>query len=185
MLCGANNEDKDPPAILSKDYFPVFHFFRIRFNNPNTSVSGFLPRDECFSFNRVIVDEINELPLFKCSVNNFHLKDQSNGWTLNNGTLDFSLFHSDDLHLVEKGNLEFGLSILKAIDSTIAGSRISNRHKNAVCSTDFNLNLKDFFTLPRIVPVRNSVSFSIFIIKVESSSSVCPGKRNVEQCSTK
>ena len=58
--------------------------------------------------------------------------------------MDFSLFYSDGLHLVEKGNLELG----KAIDSTIAGSRIPNRYKNAVCSADFNLNLEDFSTLP-------------------------------------
>ena len=32
-----------------------------------------------------------------------HYVDQINGWTLNNGTLDFSLFYSDGLHLVEKG----------------------------------------------------------------------------------
>ena len=87
--------------------------------------------------------------------------------------MDFSLFYSDSLRLVEKGNLELG----KAIDSTIAGSRIPNRYKNAVCSTDFNLNLEDFSTLPGIVPVRNSISFSKSIFKVVSTSSVSPGKR--------
>ena len=65
---------------------------------------------------------------------------------------------------------------MKAIDSIIVGSKIPSRYKNAVCSTDFNLNLEDFPTLPSIVPVRNSVSFSKFIIKVVSTSSVRPGK---------
>ena len=45
-----------------------------------------------------------------------------------------------------------------------------------MCSTDFNLNLEDFPTLPPIAPVRNSASFSKSIIKVVSTSSVCTGK---------
>ena len=67
-----------------------------------------LPHHECFSINRVIIVEINDLLNFKCSVNNFHFIDQSNGWTLNHGTLDFSLSYTDGLHLVGKGNLELG-----------------------------------------------------------------------------
>ena len=45
-----------------------------------------------------------------------------------------------------------------------------------MCSKDLNLNLEDFPQLPRIVPVCNSVSFSKFIIKVSSTSSIRPGK---------
>ena len=149
--------------------------FKNKFSNLNIFICGLLPCDECFSINRVI-DEINNLLTFKCSVNRFQFIDQSNRWTLNNGTLDFLLIYSDDLHLVEKGDLELGKSILKATDSIIIASKIPNWYKNAVCSTDFNLNLEDFPTLPSIVPVRNSASFSKSIIKVVSTSSVRPGK---------
>ena len=55
--------------------------------------------------------------------------------------MDFSLFYSDGLHLVEKGNLKLGQSILKAIDS----NSNANPYKNAVC---FNLNECDFPPLP-------------------------------------
>ena len=55
--------------------------------------------------------------------------------------MDFSLFYSDGLHLVEKGNYKLGKSILKAIDSNSNG----NPHKNAAC---FNLNECDFPPLP-------------------------------------
>ena len=150
--------------------------FKNRFNNPNIFICGLLPRDEYVSINRVIIDEINDLLSFKCSVNNFHFIDQSKGWTLDNGTLDFSLFYSDGLHLVQKGNLKLGKSILKAIDSTITGSKIPIRYKNTVCSTDFNLNLEDFPTLPRTVPVRNPISFNKSMFKVVSTSSVRPSK---------
>ena len=53
----------------------------------------------------------------------------------------FSLFYSDGLHLVEKGNLKLGKSILKAIDS----NSNANPYKNAVY---FNLNERDFPSLP-------------------------------------
>ena len=72
----------------------------------------------------------------------------------------FSLFYLDGLHLIEKGNLKLGKSIMKEIDSTITGSKIPSRYKNTLCSTDFNLNLEDFPILPRTVPVRNPVSFN-------------------------
>ena len=55
--------------------------------------------------------------------------------------MDFSLFYSDALHLVEKGNLKLGKSILKATDSSSNGSP----YKSAVC---FNLNKFDFPPLP-------------------------------------
>ena len=95
---------------------------------------------------------------------------------MDNGTLDCSLFSSDGLHLVQRGNLKLGKSILKEIPSTITGLRIPSRYKNAVCSTDFNLNLEDFPTLPRTVPVRNPVSFNKSMFKVVSTSSVRPSK---------
>ena len=90
--------------------------------------------------------------------------------------MDFLLFYSHGPRLVQIGNVETGKSILKAIDPTITRSKIRNHYKNAACSTDFNLNLEDFSTLPRTVPVRNPVSFSKPIIKVVSASSICPGK---------
>ena len=65
---------------------------------------------------------------------------------------------------------------MKAIDSTITGSKIPDRYKNAMSSKNFSLNLEDFPTLPCIVPVRNSFSFSKSIVKVVSTSSVRPGK---------
>ena len=55
--------------------------------------------------------------------------------------MDFSLFYSDGLHLVQKGNLKFGKSILKATDS----NSNANPCKNAVY---FNLNECNFPPLP-------------------------------------
>ena len=55
--------------------------------------------------------------------------------------MDFSLFYSDGLHLVERSNLKLGKSVLKAIDS----NSNANPYKNAVC---FDLNECDFPSLP-------------------------------------
>lgn len=37
---------------------------------------------------------------------NFSFMDQSTGWTLQNGSFDFSLFLTDSLHLTEEGNVK-------------------------------------------------------------------------------
>ena len=107
--------------------------FKNQSSNPNIFICGLLPRDESFSINRLIINEVNDLLKYKCFVKSFHFINLNNGWTLNNGTLDFSLFYSDALHLVEKGNLKLGKSVLKAIDSFSN----ANPYKSAVC---FNLN---------------------------------------------
>ena len=115
--------------------------FKNQSSRPNIFIWGIHPRDESFSINGLIINEVNDLLKSKCLVKSFHFINQNNGWTLNNGTLDFSLFYSDALHLVEKGNLKLGKSILKAIDS----NSNANPYKNAVC---FNLNECNFPPLP-------------------------------------
>ena len=84
---------------------------------------------------------LNNLPKSKCLVKSVHFINQNNGWKLDNGELDYSLFYSDALDLVEKGNLKFGKIILKAIDS----NSNATPYKNAV---SFNLNERDFPPLP-------------------------------------
>ena len=111
--------------------------FKTQSSNPNIFICGILPCDESFSINRLIINEVNDLLKSKCLVKSFHFINQNNGWTLNNGALDYS----DGLHLVKKGNLKLGKSILKAIDS----NSNANPYKNAVC---FNLNGCDFPPLP-------------------------------------
>ena len=102
ILCGTNNINKDPPYDIVQGLIAIGSSFKNRCNNPNIFICGLLPRDEYVSINRVIIDEINDLLSFKCSVNNFHFIDQSKGWTLDNSTLDFSLFYSDGLNLVQR-----------------------------------------------------------------------------------
>ena len=115
--------------------------FKNQPSNPNIFTCGILPRDGYCSINRLTINEINDLLESRCLVKSFHFIHQNSGWTLNNGALNFSLFFSDGLHLVEKGNLKLGKSIVKATDS----NSNANSYKNAAC---FNLNECDFPPLP-------------------------------------
>ena len=141
ILCGTNNINKDSRDDIAQGLIAISSVFKNQPSDPNIFICGILPRDESFSINRLILNEVNDLLKSKCAVKSFHFIDQNNGWTLNNGALDFSLFYSDGLHLVEEGNLKLGKSILKAIDS----NSNANSYKNAVC---FNLNKCDFPPLP-------------------------------------
>ena len=101
ILFGTNNINKDPPYELAQGLIAIGSSFKNRFDSPDIFICGLLPRDVYFSINRVIIADINDRLSFKCSVNNFHFIDQSNGWTLNNVTaLDFSLFYSHGQRLV-------------------------------------------------------------------------------------
>ena len=74
--------------------------------------------------------------------------------TVNDSAWDFLLFSSDCLHLVEKGNLKLGKSILKAIDS----NSNTNPYKNVVY---FNLNECDFPPLPYPATKRKPICSSV------------------------
>ena len=122
-------------------WVPLIQFFKDQSGNPNIFFCGILPRVEFFSINRLIINEVNDLLKPKCLVKHFHFINQSNGWTLNNSALEFLFFYLNDLHLVEKANLELGKSILKAIDSN------SNVNPYKKCSM-LQLNECDFSALP-------------------------------------
>ena len=151
ILCGTNNINKDSPHDIAQGLIAIGSAFKNQPSNPNIFISGILPRNGYCSINRLTINQINDLLESRCLVKRFHFINQNSGWTLNNGALNFSIFFSDGLHSVEKGNLKLGKSILKAIDS----NSNANPYKNAVC---FNLNECDFPPLPspatRSKPIR-------------------------------
>ena len=103
---------------ITQGLIAIGSVFKNQSNNHNIFICGLVPCNESVLINRLIINEVNDLLKSKCLVKSFHFTNQNNGWTLdNNGTLGFSLFYSDALHLVEKGNFKLDKSILKAIDS--------------------------------------------------------------------
>ena len=107
-----------------------------------------------FFINRLIINEVTDLLKPKCLDKIFHFINQNNGWTLNNSTLNFSLFYSDILHSVKKVNLKLVKSILKAFDS----NSNANPYKNAVC---FNLNECGFPPLPSPATTSQPLHFPV------------------------
>ena len=105
ILCGTNNINKDSPYDIAQGLIAIGSAFKNQPSNPNIFICGILPRDGYCSINRLIINEINDLLESICLVKSFHFINQNSGWTLNDGALNFSLFFSDGLHLVEKGIL--------------------------------------------------------------------------------
>ena len=123
--------------ISLKVWFPLVQFLRTSPVTPIYLSVEYYPAMNLFQLTDWLLISIKS----KCLVKSFHFINQSSGWILNNGALDFSLFYSDGLYLVAKGNLKLGKSILKAINSNSS----ANPYKNSVC---FNLNKCDFPPLP-------------------------------------
>ena len=84
ILCGTNNINKDSPYDIAQGLIAIGSVFKNQSSNPNISICGILPRDESFSINRLIINEVNDLLKSKCLVKSFHFINQNNGWTLNN-----------------------------------------------------------------------------------------------------
>ena len=108
---------KIPLMILLKFWLSSVQFLTTSPVSPIYLSVDYSTKMNLFFINRLIINEEKDLLKSKSLVKSFHFINQNNGWTLNNGTLDFSLFYSDALHLVQKGNLKLGKSVLKAIDS--------------------------------------------------------------------
>ena len=122
ILCGTNNIPIDKKS-----------------NGINFSVCGLIPREECWSANRVFINELNKILKYQCNINGFGFIFQDHGWTLANGSLDCSLFYKDLLHLIEQGNVKLAKSIALTITSLYNHINLSIRHIVILLDKKFNL----------------------------------------------
>ena len=83
----------------------------------SVSVVYLIPRDECWSANRVLLNGVNEILKHQCNMNGFAFIFQDHGWTFANGSLDCYLFYKDLLLLIEQGNVKLAKSISLTISS--------------------------------------------------------------------
>ena len=72
ILYGTNNVNKDPPYDIVQGLIAIGSVFKNYSSNPNIFICGTLPRNESFSINRLIINEVNDLLKSKFSVKNFH-----------------------------------------------------------------------------------------------------------------
>ena len=94
--CDTNNITKDYPDDIAQGLIAIGLVFKNQSSYPNIFVCGLLPRDESFSINKLIINEVSNVFKSKCLVKSFHFINQNNGWTLNNRRLDLSLLYSYD-----------------------------------------------------------------------------------------
>ena len=78
----------------------------------NIIICGLIPRDECWSVNRLLINKVNDILKYESQKNGFVFIVQDNGLNLPNGSLNCFLFYKDSLHLVEEGNFKLAKSIV-------------------------------------------------------------------------
>ena len=102
ISCGTNNICTDSPYDIAQHLIDIGVGFRNRSPKVEIFISGILPRDECYSVNRILIKELNTILKCKCTFHRFNFTKQEQGWTDNNSALDPSLFYQDKLHLIQK-----------------------------------------------------------------------------------
>ena len=171
----------DSPYDIAQCLIDIGVCFQNRSSKIKIFISRNLPRDECYSVNRMLIKEINAILKCKCALNSFNFIEQEQGWTDNNDMLDPSLFYHDKLHLIQKGNIKLSGSIITATEDTNIGqnthfNKISNKKHNQFIKTykmtvSFKLNHADF------PPLLNS-TVSKLVSSVSSSLSCTTASRS-------
>ena len=115
LQCGTNNISTHSPRDTADCIVDVGIIFRRKSNTLNIIIFGLIPRDECWSVNRLLINKVNDILKYECHKNGFVFIVQDHGWALPNISLDCSLFYKDSLHLVEQGNVKLAKSIVSKL----------------------------------------------------------------------
>ena len=75
----------------------------------------FLPRDDCWLFNRLLMSKLNNTLKYQCPRSGFIFIVQDHGWTLMNGSFHCSLFYKDYIHLAEQGKIKLAKPIVSTL----------------------------------------------------------------------
>ena len=116
ILCDTNNLHLDAPEDIADGIIEIGSTFKKLYTNTNVFVCGILPRDCYLSINRVYIKDVNKILKLKCVRFSVSYIGEGTDWTLGNGFLNLELFHSDKIHLVEKGNSKSSKSTCKTIE---------------------------------------------------------------------
>ena len=171
ILCRTNNIPINTPCYIIDCIISIGSIFQKRSSSIDVSVCGLIPRDESWSVNRRLVNEVTEILKYQWNINGFTFIFQDHGWTFANGSLDCSLFYQDLLHLIEQGNIKLAKSITLTITSRYKDVNLSSTNSNTSYSditrqkvqstVSFSLNEHDFPTLSNVCqPILSNVSES-------------------------
>ena len=118
---------QDSPEDIADGIIEILQTFQSKYNSINIAIGGILPHDASWSFNWVLIKEVNEILKAKYSKSFFTYISYDSCWTVANGSLNPDLFFLDNLHLVEKGNLKLAESIFSSIEIAMA-SLVTNKN---------------------------------------------------------
>ena len=160
ILCRINKIPIDTPRDTADCIISIGSTFWKKSDNINVSVCGLIPRDEFWSVNSVVINEVNEILKYQCNINSVVFIFEDRGWNLANGTLYCSLFYKDLLHLIERGNVKLARSITLAITPRYNNINLSSTNSNisysditrkiVQISISFPLNECDFSPLSNV-----------------------------------
>ena len=80
ILCGTNNIYIDSPYDIVQYLIDIGVCFRNCSSKINIFISRILPRDECYSLNRMLIKEINAILKSQCGLHSFNFIEQEQGW---------------------------------------------------------------------------------------------------------
>ena len=80
ILCGTNNIYIDSPYDIVQCLIDIGVCFRNCSSKINIFISRILPRDECYSLNRMLIKEINAILKSQCGLHSFNFIEQEQGW---------------------------------------------------------------------------------------------------------
>ena len=187
VQCGTNNISTDSPRDIADCIVDVGTIFWRKSNTVNIIICGLIPRDECWSVNRLLINKVNNILKYECHKNGFVFIVQDHGWTLPNGSFDCFLSYKDSLHLVEQGNFKLAKSIVSTlaplINQIIFYSDVSKQSVPA--SISFSFKEDDFPPLNNVCrPVSKSGNCSNHVIarSIAVSSNVSGHVKRLYQC---
>ena len=61
VWCGTNNFSTDSPYDIADCIVDVGTIFRRKSNTVNIIIRGVIPRDECWSVNKLLINEVNDI----------------------------------------------------------------------------------------------------------------------------
>ena len=125
ILCGSNAISIDTSHDIGDCIISIGSIFQKKSSSINVNFCGLIRRDECWSVNRALINEMNEILKYQCNINGFTLIFQDHGCTFVNGSLDCSL-----LHLIERGNVKLAKSITLTITSRYKDTNLSSTNSN-------------------------------------------------------
>ena len=110
----ANNLFRDSHEDIADGTVEIGQTFQTSYNSINIAIGGILPHDPSWSINQVLIKEVDQILKAKCSKSFFIYIGYNSCWTVANGSLNPDLFFSDNVLLVEKGNLKLAESIFSS-----------------------------------------------------------------------